>query len=138
MNANLMNRTIEMTKSEAKAAGKLNSDEWKEFREYQNAYPNFEIVIKASAKRTGAYRGLDYKYMLNYINNCKLENKSDILEKFKFLIASDKKNKVEGSEYLVASSYMDVKKWFLATFPEIKSHKEEHDKKRAEILAIVA
>lgn len=138
MNANFEKRTIEMTKSEAKAAGKLHSDEWNELREYQNAYPSFEIVIKASAKRTVEFRGLNYKYMLNYIKNCKLENKSEILEEFNELIAIDKKNKVEGSEHLDASSYMDVKKWFLATFPEIKSHKKAHDKKRAEILAKIA
>lgn len=138
MNANLMNRTIEMTKSEAKAAGKLHSDEWNELREYQNAYPSFEIVIKAPAKRSVEYRGLDYKYMLNYIKNCDNGEKDTLLEEFNTLIALDKKNKVEGAEHLQAASYIEVKKWFLATFPEIKSHKEAHDKKRAEILAKIA
>ena len=138
MNVNFEKRTIEMTKSEAKAASRVGSEEYKALIEIRRELPGFETVIKTSSKRTVEYRGLTYKYMLNYINNCKLENKDVILEEFNLLIAIDKKNKVEGSEHLQATSYIEVKKWFLATFPEIKSHKEEHDKKRSAILAKVA
>ena len=138
MKANLMNRTIEMSKREAKAAGNINSVESKELREYQNAFPGFEVVIKPTAKRKVEYRGLDYKYMRNYIKNCKKEDKEAILDEFNVLIALDKKNKVEGTEHLQAASYVDVKKWFFAKFPEIKSIKEENDKQRNDILANVA
>ena len=50
MNANLMKKTIEMSKTEAKAAGKIGSEKCKELREYMEMYPTFTIDIKASAK----------------------------------------------------------------------------------------
>ena len=37
MNANLGKKVIEMTKAEAKAAGKIDSDKFKELRNYQAA-----------------------------------------------------------------------------------------------------
>ena len=46
MNANLMKKTIEMTKAEAKAAGKIGSEEFKELRQYMEMYPTFTIDIK--------------------------------------------------------------------------------------------
>ena len=51
MNANLMKKTIEMSKTEAKAAGKIGSAEFKELRQYMEMYPTFTIDIKAPAKR---------------------------------------------------------------------------------------
>ena len=51
MNANLFTRKIEMCKSEAKAAGKIGSEKFKELREYMEAYPGYEIEIMAPSKR---------------------------------------------------------------------------------------
>ena len=138
MNANLQKKTIEMSATEAKAAGKINSDKFNELQEYRNAYPTFAIVIKAPSKRKAEFSGLDYKYMTNYIKKCKREDKADIMAEFNTLIALDKKNKVEGSEHLEAAGYLDVKKWFLAKFPEIKEYKETHSKKVQAILNAAA
>ena len=63
MNANLMTKKIEMTKSEAKEAGKLNTEKFHELRQYMAIYPGFEVQIKAPSKRKVELRGLDYKYM---------------------------------------------------------------------------
>ena len=134
MNANLVTKKIEMTKNEAKAAGRINSEKFSELRQYKAMYPGFEVEIKAPAKRTVEFRGLDYKYMKDYI----LKHGDDdgvIMAEFNALIAQDKKEKAEGSENLEAAGYLDVKKWFLAKFPEIKKFKEEHSKKVQEILA---
>lgn len=133
MNANLMTKKIEMSKSEAKAAGKLNSDKFKELRQLMEMYPGFEIQIKAPAKRKVEFRGLDYKYMKGYILKHDDED-GTIMAEFRELVAQDKKDKVEGAEHLEAAGYLDVKKWFLAKFPEIKQFKEEHSKKVQEIL----
>lgn len=46
MNANLMSKKIEMTKKEAKAAGKIGSDEFKNLRQLMEMYPGYEIQIK--------------------------------------------------------------------------------------------
>ena len=134
MNANLMKKTIEMSKTEAKAAGKIGSDEFKELRQYMEMYPTFTIDIKTPAKRKVEFRGLDYKYMRNYIQKCEREDKGKIMEKFNTLIAQEKKEGKEGSEHLKAAGYLEVREWFLSTFPEIKQTRDDHKKKVQEIL----
>ena len=134
MNANLMKKTIEMSKTEAKAAGKIGSEEFKELRQYMEMYPTFTIDIKAPAKRKVEFRGLNYEYMKAYIKKNDDED-GTIMAEFNDLIALDKKNKVEGAEHLEAAGYLDVKKWFLAKFPEIKEYKEQHAEKVQKILA---
>ena len=134
MNANLMTKKIEMSKNEAKAAGKIGTAEFEMLREYMAAYPGFEVQIKAPAKRKVEFRGLTYEYMKNYIK--KHDDKDGtIMAEFCELIAQDKKDKVEGAEHLEATGYLDVKKWFLAKFPEIKEYKEQHAEKVQKILA---
>ena len=134
MNANLMTKKIEMSKKEAKAAGKIGTPEFEELKNYMAMYPGFEVQIKAPAKRKVEFRGLDYMYMRGYI--LKHDNEDgEILAEFNALIALDKKNKVEGAEHLEAAGYLDVKKWFLAKFPEIKEYKEQHAEKVQKILA---
>jgi len=82
MNANLCAKVIEMTKNEAKAAGRIGSEKFKELRAYQEAYPNFTIEIKAPAKRKATFSGLTYKYMTNYIQSCKRADKDEIMDEF--------------------------------------------------------
>ena len=138
MNANLYTKKIEMTKSEAKAAGNIKSEKFEELRQYMEMYPGYEIQIKAPAKRKVDLKGLDYKYMRSYIQKSTREDKAEIMEMFKTLIAQDKKDGKEGSEHLEAAGYLDVREWFLATFPEIKQNKENHKEKVQAILAKVA
>ena len=133
MNANLMSKKIEMSKNEAKAAGKIGTDAFNELRQYMAMYPTFDIEIKASAKRKTEFRGLTYEYMRTYILKHDDEN-GTVMAEFRDLVAQDKKDKIEGAEHLEAAGYLDVKKWFLARFPEIKQHKEDHAKKVQEIL----
>ena len=134
MNANLFTKKIEMSKNEAKAAGKINSDEFKELRQLMEMYPGYEIQIKTPAKPKSEFSKLDYKYMKEYIKKHD-DGNGTIMAEFNELIALDKKNKVEGAEHLEAASFIEVKKWFLAKFPEIKKYKEEHQKKIKDILA---
>ena len=59
-----MTKKIEMSKTEAKAAGKINSEKFNELNTLRTMYPNFEIEIKASAaKKKSDYKGLTYDYM---------------------------------------------------------------------------
>ena len=134
MNANLYTKKIEMTKNEAKAAGKIGSEKFEELRQYMAMYPGYEIQIKAAVKRKSEFSKMDYKYMKNYIQKHDDDN-GTIMAEFNELIALDKKNKVEGAEHLEAANFIEVKKWFLAKFPEIKKYKEEHQKKIEKILA---
>ena len=138
MNANIFSRKIEMSKAEAKAAGKIGSEKFEELRQYMNEFPGFEIQIKAPVKRKVELKGLDYKYMRNYIQKCERDDKGEIMEKFNTLIAQDKKDGKEGAEHLEAAGYLDVREWFLSTFPEIKQTRDNHAKKVQAILDKVA
>ena len=51
------------------------------------------------------------------------------MEEFNTLTAQDKKAGKENTEHLKAASYMDVKEWFLSTFPEIKKYRDDHEQK---------
>ena len=134
MNANIFTGKIEMTKAEAKAAGKIGSEKFEELQQYKKEFPGFGIQIKAAPKRKVELKGLDYKYMRNYIQKCEREDKGEIMEKFNTLIAQDKKDGKEGAEHLEAAGYLDVREWFLSTFPEIKQTRDDHKKKVQEIL----
>ena len=133
MNANLMTKKVELTKKEAKAAGKIGTAEFEELKNYLAMYPGFEVQIKAPAKRKVEFRGLTYEYMKNYILKHDDED-GKIMAEFRALIAQDKKDKVEGAEHLEAAGYLDVKKWFLTKFPEIREYKEKHAEKVQKIL----
>ena len=67
MNANLEKKVIEMTKSEAKEAGKLNSEKFKELQTYLAVYPGYTVEIKAPAKRKVEFKGLTYAYVMDFI-----------------------------------------------------------------------
>ena len=41
-----MTKKIEMTKNEAKAAGKIGSEKFSELQQYKEMYPNFEVQIR--------------------------------------------------------------------------------------------
>jgi len=135
MNANLFFNRIELTKNEAKAAGKLNTPEAKMLKEYRKEYPGFEIYIKPATRRKTEFKGLNYDYMRTYIQKCKRDDKNEIMEKFKTLTAQDKKDGKENTEHLKAASYMEVKDWFLGTFSEIEKYRDDHEKKVQSILA---
>ena len=104
MNANLMTKKIEMSKSEAKEAGKLNTEKFHELRQFMAAYPGYEVQIKAPGRHKVELRGLDYKYMREYIQKHDDEQHSK-MEKFKTLIAQDK---MERSKKIYQRSKEDV------------------------------
>ena len=137
MRANIENRTIEMTKVEAKAAGKITSEKFKELKAYKEAYPGFEVVIVAASRKKSAYSGLTYEYMEAYIEKHDDENNTIMVEfnKLRAIVSeADKKNLGGMSEALKAASYGEIREWFLATFEEIKKFHEDHEKEVEKIL----
>ncbi len=134
MNANLYTKKIEMTKSEAKEAGKLNTEAFKDLRQLMEMYPGYEIQIKTTTKRKVELKGLDYDFMRDYIQKSGRQDKADVMKKFNTLIAQDKKDGKKGSEHMVTTNYLKVRKWFLETFPEIQKNLKDN---KAEIQAIL-
>lgn len=129
MNANLITKKIEMSKREAKAAGKVNTAEFNELNTLRTIYPTFEIEIKtSSAKKKGAFKGLTYEYMEKYISTHDDENKT-IMNEFKMMRGATD----EAKEVLADSlTYTEIKNWFLNKYSAIN---EFHEKRAAALAA---
>ena len=129
MYANLMTKKIVMTKTEAKAAGKPNNEEYNTLLDLMKNFPGFQMeIVKSTAKKVDRFKGLDYDYMENYIkkhplevdvemDDGKTETKS-ALEVFYGLRGLDKDGKKVGMA--ASATYGEVKMWFLTKCPEIE------------------
>ena len=123
MNANLMTKKIEMTKTEAKNAGKPNSPEYNTLLELMKNFPSYQIeIVKSTAKKIDRFKGLDYDYMKNYIESHD-ESKLEIFYKLRGL---DKAGKKVGMAAI--ATYGELKMWFLNEFPEIENLADEVNK----------
>ena len=123
MNANLFSRKIEMTKTEAKAAGKPNTTEYNTLLELMKNFPGFPIeIVKSAAKKADRFKGLDINYMENYIKS----HKPELLETFYELRGLDANGKKV--ELAAAATYGEIKMWFLTQFPEIEKLGENVNK----------
>ena len=123
MNANLFSRKIEMTKTEAKAAGKPNTTEYNTLLELMKNFPGFQIeIVKSAAKKADRFKGRDINYMENYIKS----HKPELLETFYELRGLDANGKKV--ELAAAATYGEIKMWFLTQFPEIEKLGENVNK----------
>lgn len=115
MNANISSATIILSKAEAKAAGKVNTPEFKELNALRASYPTFRIVIRAS-KSNDNMKGLTVEYMKKYISAHDDENGST-MKVFNSLrgIYED-----GATEFARVATYGELKMWFLDTYPEIE------------------
>ena len=123
MFANLITKKIEMSKTEAKAAGKPNTTEYNALLDLMKNFPGFQMeIVKSTAKKVDRFKGLDYDYMENYIKS----HNSELLEIFYELRGLDE----DGKKVSMAASatYGEVKMWFLTQFPEIEKMGESVDK----------
>lgn len=119
MHVNLFEKKIELTKAEAKAAGKPNSTDYAKLLELMKNFPGYPVeIMKSAAKRGERFKGLDYPYMENYIKN----HKNELLEDFYELRGLDKDGKKV--RMAAAATYGEIKMWFLAQFPEIEDMAE--------------
>ena len=128
MKANLMERTIEMTKSEAKKAGKIGSPKFNELQSYRTAYPDFAIKVNETKKKS-TFKDLTYDYMKKYIESHDNEEKTIMAE---FNTLRGIVNGIE-NEFVDKAKYGEVKAWFLLNFPEIEKYNEEVEKLRQKI-----
>ncbi len=125
MYANIINKTIEMSKSEAKAAGKVNSEEFKELQQLRNAYSNFELVVKNPPKRKTVTKDLTFDYMRAYIEKHGGERKDALLEEFEKLVPKFNKDNEDYKDIFVSTSYVEVKDWFFTSFPEFAAYQKD-------------
>ena len=126
MTINYASMTIEMTKAESKAAGKIGTEEFKNMLSLMQQFPNYKIQVatRAATKKSCDYKGLTFAYMENYIKTHDNKDKS-IMAEYQALRGKSK----EAEEYNAKSvSYGEMKEWFLAKFPEIKEFHQNRQK----------
>ena len=112
MKINHANQTIEMSRAYAKAAGILDSAEYKELNRVRKEFPEYEIVVRATKSKRTSFKGMDLEFMTDYISAH--ENAEENLAKFNKLV--DKK-----------LCYGELKQWFVSNYPIFKDCKTRAD-----------
>ena len=117
MKINHMNCTIELTKTEMKAAEKFGSEMYMTLREARQDNPNYRVKLVAPSKKVDRHKGLTADAMKKFIEKHDDENKI-ILKEFYQLrgLTPEGKEDVFGC----AVSYGELKQWFFAQYPEFK------------------
>ena len=118
MKINYTSMTIEMTKAEAKNAGRVGTEAFKEMLSLMHQFPNYKIqvITRAATKKSCDYKGLSFDYMEKYIASHDDDSKSIMTE------YEDLRGKSDEAQAALADScsYQEIKKWFLGKFPEIE------------------
>ena len=125
MTLNYEAKAIEMTKTEAKEAGKPNTTTYNKLIELRTAFPTFEIIIKKTTRKKSTFKGLDYDYMERYM----VSKKSSLIEEFYTM-----RGYVDGvkNDFVESASFVEIKTWFLLNFPEIEEYNSKVEKLREE------
>ena len=126
MTINYITMTIEMTKAESKAAGKVGTEAFKEMLSLMQQFPNYKIqvIAKAATKKSCDYKGLTYAYMEKYIK-AHDNDKHTIMAEYE-----DLRGESDAAKDVLADSftYQEIKNWFLGKFPEIRGFHEMRQK----------
>ncbi len=109
MNAIHNNKTIVMTKKEAKAAEKYGSDEYMMLVSMKKDFPDYNVVIREITRKSTS-KGFSYDKMALYVNQYGTNEQKKQFEELRGT-AKD----TMGS---TGSAYKEVKAWFNAAFPE--------------------
>ena len=132
MNINFNNKTIELTKTEMRNASKYGSQAYRDLMDARRDNPDFrvtEIKVKKIAK-TPLDR-LNIATIKAYVKaNGSTEQKKELLTISTATITED-------GVILPAKSFPEIKKWFLAEFPQYKAALEAHDNEIARIFNAV-
>ena len=126
MTINYITMTIEMTKAESKAAGKVGTEAFKEMLSLMQQFPNYKIqvIARAATKKSCDYKGLTYAYMEKYIK-AHDNDKHTIMAEYE-----DLRGESDAAKDVLADSftYQEIKNWFLGKFPEIRGFHEMRQK----------
>lgn len=120
MNINFIEKTITLTKIEANKAGKPNSDIYNQLVDMKKSFPEYRIIVDNSTKRKDSLKGLNYQYMEKYIKSH--DNAEEIMAEYRTLRGLDNQDSLN-----VSATYGQIKKWFLATYPEIEEYQNKID-----------
>lgn len=126
MYANSINRTIEMSKTEAAKAGKLGSDEFKALSMLKAIYSDYKIEIIAKKAKS---RHFSRDFIRTYVKNHGSDEQKAELEKYESAIAKDDQDNCN-------NNYLKLRGWFMRQFgkdfgikAKAKSEEENNESK---------
>ena len=113
---NSKKRTIEVTKSFAKAASMYGTAEYKDLQEVRKDYPAYTVMRKTIRKNTNkeSYKGLTYEYMEEYIMTHRTKSQTSVE-----IMAEYDEMRIISECHSKSFRYPAIKRWFLEKYPEI-------------------
>ena len=111
---NHFNKTIELTKADARNAGKHDSDEYIILTQMMKDFPTYTMVIKSAPKRD-IFKGLTMEYMEKFIKAH--DESGNVMDEFNILRGKDKDG--NSIEMAAVASYGEIKKWFLEKYENV-------------------
>ena len=109
MKINYNKKQIEITKKEAKAASKCDSDTYKKLTGIKKDFPEYEITVREVSTK-GHFKGFSFDKMEAYIEKYGTEK-----QKVEF---KDMRKKAKETMGGIGSAYKDIRYWFNDEFPE--------------------
>ena len=121
--------SLVLTKSFAAKAAIFGSDEYKMLQEARRDYPGYKVTVgkTKNKEQKNAFAGLDYDYMEKYIKAHDDDAQSIMNEYLMLRGKSDDALEIQAG----SASFLEIRSWFLKTFPAI----EAFYTKRAALLA---
>ena len=117
MKINHMNCTIELTKTEMKAAETFGSEMYKDLREARQDNPNYRVKVVTPSKKVDHHKGLTADAMKKFILKHDDESQT-ILKQFYQLRGLTPEGKED--EFGCAVSYGELKQWFFVQYPQFE------------------
>lgn len=126
MNANIMEKKIVMTTTEAKAAGKIGTKEFEELGTLMARFPTFTVEVVKPAKVKSKFKGMNADYMEKYIKSHDEEKRVENLAEFNLLRGRDDEgNRIPGAP---VATIGELQQWFVLKYPEGEKTFEEFEK----------
>lgn len=129
-------RALEISKQFNKAASIYGSPEYKALKGAKADNPTYRVVIKPSPKRTFEDR-ITLDDIVLYVNK-KSGMDSEQMKALKELCGVSIKEAGNKFDAVESANFMEIKKWFFLTYPELSTKKEKRQNRIDEILAEAA
>ena len=121
---NAKNRTIELSKTFAKAASLFGSEEYNQLQVARRDYPSYRVVtIKQKGSTKAEFAKMSFDYMDKYVKAH--AQTDDVKAEYRSLRGLDEN--WDKDENGIAADYQIVKDWFLNTFREFEQFRTQRE-----------
>ncbi len=125
-------RALEISKQFSKAASIYGSPEYEALKGAKADKPTYRVVIKPSPKRTFE-ESITLDDIAHYVLT-KSGSESEQMKCLKELCGVSVKEAGNKFDAIESANFMDIKKWFFLTYPELSTKKEKRQNRIDEIL----